>query len=268
MRSVYDMGAHTLRDEVQKARRITRRFDEIAEIEANGETIPQTFLPSPPLQDGQQIYVFVPENPTVVPRRRASAKASDFKSTPKNTKGKFPDAATPATTLKRTAATPLPTRKPLLSPHMKQTLSFLRNQLLARPERLPPLDTLATRFDHPIFCADQTVREREKFESCETRQLIEEWYTWCDSTGDAIVELHGKTRIATCLAHCIRLWREQVWHEEQAGAEFPAESFLTYAMGRLEDLEGIDEEVEAELRSYDEAAAEGQMEERIEMSCL
>ena len=39
-------------------------------------------------------------------------------------------------------------------------------------------------------------------------------------------------------------------------------------MGRLEDLEGIDEEVEAELRSYDEAAAEGQMEERIEMSCL
>ena len=49
MRSVYDMGAHTLRDEVQKARRITRRFDEIAEIEANGETIPQTFLPSPPL---------------------------------------------------------------------------------------------------------------------------------------------------------------------------------------------------------------------------
>ena len=98
--------------------------------------------------------------------------------------------------------------------------------------------------------------------------MIEEWYTWCDSTGDAIVELHGKTRIATCLAHCIRLWREQVWHEEQAGAEFPAESFLTYAMGRLEDLEGIDEEVEAELRSYDEAAAEGQMEERIEMSCL
>jgi hypothetical protein len=36
----------------------------------------------------------------------------------------------------------------------------------------------------------------------------------------------------------------------------------------LGDLEGIEEEVEDEARAYDEAAAEGQAGERIEMSCL
>jgi hypothetical protein len=42
---------------------------------------------------------------------------------------------------------------------------------------------------------------------------------------------------------------------------------LCYAAGRLEDLEGIDEEVEEGLRRYDEDAAEAQKEQRIEMSC-
>ena len=43
---------------------------------------------------------------------------------------------------------------------------------------------------------------------------------------------------------------------------------MTYTAGRLEDLEGIDEEVEDGLRRYDEDAAEAQMEQRVEMSCL
>lgn len=269
MRSVYEMAACTFRDEVQKAKRIVRRLDEIAEIEAKGGVIQQTYFPSPALQPGQQIYVFVPETPTVIPRSRA--KSAYRKAAPK-TKGKSPVALTPAITPKETTpSTIAPTSKPtttLLSPHMKQTLSYLRNQLLANPSNLPPLASLATRFDHPLLCADQTVRERENFESCETRLLIEDWLTWCDATGDAIIERHGKARIATCLTHCIRLWREQVWYEEQAGAEHLGESFLTYAMARLEDLEGIDAEVEDELRAYDEAAAQGQADEKIEMSCL
>ena len=62
-----------------------------------------------------------------------------------------------------------------------------------------------------------------------------------------VVPRHGKARVATSLAFCIRLWCEQVWCEEQASAEFPEESFLCYAAGRLEDLEGIDEEVEEDL---------------------
>jgi hypothetical protein len=43
---------------------------------------------------------------------------------------------------------------------------------------------------------------------------------------------------------------------------------LTYTAGRLEDLEGIDEEVEDGLRRYDADAARAQMEQRVEMSCL
>jgi hypothetical protein len=265
------MAACTFRDEAQKARRIVRRLDEIAEIEARGETIPQTYFPSPPLQPRQQIYVFVPETPTVVPRTRATLHSK----APPKTRGKSPVATTPAatpdTTLDWSSLSASPTHNPattLLSPHMKSTLSFLRNQLLSNPEKLPPLDTLATRFDHPSLCDDQTLREREKFESCETRYLIEKWWTWCDEKSDKIVEVHGKVRIATCLAHCIRLWQEQVWYEEQSGSEVVGESFLSYTMGRLEDLEGIDEEVEDELRSYDRDASEAQLEQTIEKSCL
>jgi hypothetical protein len=285
------MAACTFRDELKRAKRIVTRMDEIDEIEAKGETIPQTYIPSPPLQPGQQIYAFVPEISTVLPKTPSRAKAK-VKAKPMTT-DKSPAATTPATTLQATTLkattlkgittkgttvkpttlkkpTPLdtPTRKPILSPHMKQTLSFLRNQLLTNPSDLPSLDTLATRFDHPLFCADQTLQERAKFESCETGLTIENWEAWCDATGDAIVEQHGKTRVATSLALCIRLWQEQVWCEEEAGADFPSESFLTYTVGRLEDLEGIDEEVEDGLRRYDEAAAEVQMEQRVEMSCL
>jgi hypothetical protein len=305
------MAACTFRDELKRAKRIVTRMDEISEIEAKGETIPQTYIPSPPLQPGQQIYAFVPEISTVLPKTPSRAKAK-VKAKPMTT-GKSPAATTPATTLKGTTlkgttvkgttlkattlkattlkATTLkgittkgttvkpttlkkpspldtPTRKPILSPHMKQTLSFLRNQLLTNPSDLPSLDTLATRFDHPLFCADQTLQERAKFESCETGLTIENWETWCDATGDAIVELHGKPRVAASLALCIRLWQKQVWCEEEAGADFPSESFLTYTAGRLEDLEGIDEEVEDGLRRYDEDAARAQMEQRVEMSCL
>ena len=271
------MAACTFREELKRAKRIVKRMDEIAEIEAKGETIPQTYIPSPLLQPGQQIYAFVPETSTVLPRNRPSRAKANVKAKPM-TIGKSPAATTPATTLKATTfkATTLkkpstldtPTRKPILSPHMKQTLSFLRYQLLDNPSDLPSLDTLATRFDHPLFCADQTLQERAKFESCETGLTIENWLDWCDETGDAIVELHGKVRVATSLALCIHLWQEQVYYEEQAGADFPSESFLTYTAGRLEDLEGIDEEVEDGLRRYDEDAAEAQMEQRVEMSCL
>lgn len=247
MRSAYNMGVCTFRDEVQKARRITRRLDEIAEIEAKGEIIPQTFFPSPPVQPGQQLYV---PDPT--------AKANSKKATPKS------KSKTTATQKTKTAT---PTRKPpttLFSPHMKRTLSFLRNQLLANPSALPPLPTLASRFSHPLLCADQTYLEREAFSSCETAFSIANWLSWCEITGNAVVEAHGKERVAVCLGHCIRFWQEQVWYEEQAGKGFLGESFLTYVMGRLEDLDGVDEEVEDEERGYEEAAREAQAEEVVE----
>lgn len=57
-----------------------------------------------------------------------------------------------------------------------------------------------------------------------------------------------------------------MWYEEQAGAEALGESFLTCTMGRLENLVGIDEELEDELRSYDEAALECQLKDQ--KSCL
>jgi len=255
VRSAYEMRPCTFRDEVARARRITRRLDEVVEIEAKGEIVPQIFFPSPPLQSGHQIYAS-----QITPRSKAKINEKD---TPK-TKGDTL-ATTPVPSIET------PTRKPstiLLSPHMKMTLSFLRNQLLAHPERLPSLDSIAARFEHPLLCDDQTYQEREKFESCETRYTIEKWWAWCDEKGDAIVERNGNVRIATYLVHCIRLWQEQVWHEEQASAEALGESFLTYTMGRLENLEGIDEEIEDELCSYDEAAWEAQLKEPIEKSCL
>ena len=255
MRSAYGMAACTFHEELNKGKRIVKRMDEIAEIEARGGSIQQTYFPSPSLQPGQQVYAFVPETPTVVPRSRPYRYRPKGGKAKPMVKGKSPAATTLKKTTLQTLKTPTlkvstlkkkptPPRNPLLSPHMKQTLSYLRNQLLANPSALPSLDTLATRFDHPLFCADQTLQERQKFESCETGMTIEHWLDWCDSKGDAIVEQHGKARVATSLALCIRLWCEQVWCEEQAGAEFPEESFLCYAAGRLEDLEGIDEEVE------------------------
>ena len=311
MRSTYEMGECTFRDELQKARRIVRRLDEIAEIEAKGEVIPQTFFPSTPLQPGQKIHVFVaPEKKNVVVLKIVAARLKEIaakaaandtstksKSTPKpkaESKAKVNKKATPKSNAKSKGnanekdkgtpkikgspptATPVssndrPARKPtnkLLFPHMKLTLAFLRKQLLAQPENLPSLASIAGRFDHPLLCDDQTYQEREKFESCETRYSIEKWWTWCDVKGNTIVKHNGKARIAGYLANCIDLWQTQVWYEEQAGAEALGESFLTYTMGRLENLEGIDEEIEDALRSYDEAAWECQLKEPIEKSCL
>lgn len=55
-------------------------------------------------------------------------------------------------------------------------------------------------------------------------------------------------RVSAALVQIIRKWREEVVRAEEAGAGELEETFLQALMRRLEDLDGVEGEVEEERR--------------------
>jgi hypothetical protein len=58
-------------------------------------------------------------------------------------------------------------------------------------------------------------------------------------------------RVSKCLVQIIRKWRDDVMEAEEAGVGELEETFLQAVMRRLEDLDGVEREMEDEAREYD-----------------
>jgi hypothetical protein len=63
-------------------------------------------------------------------------------------------------------------------------------------------------------------------------------------------------RVSAALVQIIRKWREEVTEAEEMGVGELEETFLQVLMRRLEDLEGVESEVEEERVQYEGWARE------------
>lgn len=248
MAAVFGMAVGTLRAEICRAKRIVNRFREIEEIERTGGTVPQTHVLAPLLQPGQQIYKAV-SSPSLNVIFKIKQTDDGTKNGVREQPARF--SSSPSTT--STCST-------LLSVRMKSTLYRLQAALDAYPKDLPHiLATLAFRFEAPIELLDETEHDRLTSTSCETDDTLAVYRLWYTHVGEAILEEHGCARVASCLSHIIRSWRDEVLEAEKAGAEELEETFLEVVMRRLEDVDEVEDEVEEAERRCDEAAWELQL---------
>jgi hypothetical protein len=154
-----------------------------------------------------------------------------------------------------------PTRAPttgttLLSTRIKTLLSRFRHSLEANPHKLPPLSSLTTRFEPAIAHLDETPLERQRFATCETAATLAGYATWCETKGAEITRQNSAKRVSKCLVQIIRKWRDDVMEAEEAGKAELEETFLQAVMRRLEDLEGVEREVEEEMAEEERWARE------------
>lgn len=270
--AVYDMAASTMKNDIMRAKRIVQRLKDVEALEKNGQRIPQSYVLAPLLRPGQQISrPMPPPTPSLNDVLNISQDGQANGETNEQTNGAPKrESITPANSTAsgspRTPNTPSPTT--LLSARMKTTLARLHADLHAYPDQLPPLATLATRFKAPIECLGATKSERRAFASCETEDTIAAYISWCAKVGDDIVDEHGSRRVASCLSHIIRLWRDEVLEAEEAGDEELAETFLEVVMRRLEDPDEVGREVDEAEKACKEAAFELELAEPVEARFL
>jgi hypothetical protein len=244
------MAKSTVRQEVNRAKRVVESLMEVEEIERSGGSVKQTYVPPPMLVPGQQIYTNLrprlmvvlrlnrddkPVKPNISPKKRLPRTAPKPNDSPKKS---FPSAAPPS----------------LLSTRMKTTLSRLRHELDEDPTYPPTLATLARRFALPINHPDATARELASFASCETSETLASYAAWCETTGAGISRRNSAAQISKCLSIIICLWREEVREAGEAGAGELEETFLEVVMRRLGDLEDVEEEGRERERRYEEWA--------------
>jgi hypothetical protein len=240
IREVYDMASSTAHLEISRAKRTVARLREIEQAERNGESTPQTYTLAPLLLPGQQVYTIAsppPRRPSLIVVLKIS-----------------PDTMAKVATSARYPGTKRSARPPatnLLSIRTKTTLSRLRHDLEAYPRYPPPLATLSSKLEPPIECLDETELDRQRFATCETPDTLASYQAWRETKGADITRQNGAERLSQCLTHVIRKWRDAVLEAEEAGVEELGETFLQAVMRRLEDLGGVEREVEAEEREYE-----------------
>jgi hypothetical protein len=144
----------------------------------------------------------------------------------------------------------------LLSTRIKTLLSRLRHTLEANPQNPPNLSSLTTRFEPAIEHLDETPLERQRFATCETAATLAGYATWCETKGAEITRENSAERVSKCLVQIIRKWRDDVMEAEEAGKAELEETFLQAVMRRLEDLEGVEREVEEEMAEEERWARE------------
>ncbi|GAB7332842.1 hypothetical protein MBLNU13_g04563t1 [Cladosporium sp. NU13] len=233
IRAVYGMASSTVQQEITRAKRIVARLGEIEQVESSGGSIPQTYHPAPLLLPGSQIYSSVS-----APLRRQSLVVV--------LKVNISNMRNPSTTPSTRAPTP-----PLLSVRMKIVLSRLRHELEEYPRYPPTLASLASRFEPAIECLDETELDRQRFATCETAASLAGYQAWCEGKGVGITRQNSATRVSKCLVQIIRRWRDEVMEAENAGVGELEETFLHIVMRRLEDLDGVEREMEEEARECD-----------------
>jgi hypothetical protein len=150
-----------------------------------------------------------------------------------------------------TAPSPRAPTKTLLSVRTKTTLSRLRHHLETHPRHPPPLASLASRFEPAIECLDESELERQRFATCETEATLAGYRAWCEARGGDITGGNSAARVSRCLVRIICRWRGEVVEAEEDGVGELRETFLQAVMRRLEDLDGVEREVEEEAREYD-----------------
>ena len=243
IREVYDMAISTVRQEISRAKRIVSRLREIEQVEREGESILQTYYPAPLLLPGQQVYSHFP----AAPLRRSSSSLMVILNI--STGGNAADGASarhPGTSSSnRSLATNL------LSVRMKTTLSRLRHDLEQYSHYPTTLASLAGRFEPPIDCIDETELDRQRFATCEKNETLAAYQVWCEEKGADITRQNGAMRVSRCLTNIIRKWRDEVMEAEEAGEVRLEETFLQAVMRRLENLDEIEREVEAEEMEYE-----------------
>jgi hypothetical protein len=144
----------------------------------------------------------------------------------------------------------------LLSTRIKTLLSRLRHSLEANPHNPPPLASLTTRFEPAIEHLDETPLERQRFATCETAATLAGYAAWRETKGAEITRGNSAERVSKCLVQTIRKWRDEVMEAEEAGVGELEETFLQAVMRRLEDLEGVEREVEEEMAEEERWARE------------
>jgi len=250
IRAVYDMASSTMHQEVNRAKRIVARIEEIEQMETNGESIPQTYDPAPLLLPGQQVHSNTPtppRRPSLIVVLKVKANLPNNTSKRKRNPRPMPMSPTRAPTTKTTS---------LLSVRMKTLLTRLRQDLESNPRHPPPLASLTSRFEPAITHLDETALERQNFATCETAATLAGYAAWCEAKGADITRENSAARVSACLVQIIRKWREEVTEAEEAGKGELGETFLQAVMRRLEDLEGVEREVEEEEREYEGWARE------------
>lgn len=241
IRAVYGMASSTVHQEINRAKRIVARLQEVEQIERSGGSIPQTYQPPHLLLPGQQVYSNIP-----TPLRRASLIVV--------LKVNLANMRTQSTATPSTPAAPTTTA--LLSVRMKATLSRLRNDLSQYPRYPPTLASLTSHFEFAIEFLDETELDRQRFATCETATTLAGYQAWCEAKGADITRQNSAMRVSKCLVQIIRKFQDDVMEAEEAGAEQFEETFLQAVMRRLEDLDGVEREVEEEDRVYDGWARE------------
>ena len=245
IRAVYGMASSTVHQEINRAKRIVARLLEVEQVESSGGTIPQTYTPAPLLLPGQQVYSNFP-----TPLRRPSSLIVILKINWANySANKRTQPTTPSTPAARTTTT-------LLSVRMKTTLSRLRNYISQYPRYPPTLASLTNHFEPAIEFLDETELDRQRFATCETNDTLAGYQAWCEAEGADITRQNSAMRVSKCLVQIIRKFQDEVMEAEEAGAEQLEETFLQAVMRRLEDLDGVEREVEEEEREYDGWARE------------
>jgi len=244
------MASSTMHQEVNRAKRIVARIEEIEQMETNGESIPQTYDPAPLLLPGQQVHSNTPtppRRPSLIVVLKVKANLPNNTSKRKRNPRPMPMSPTRAPTTKTTS---------LLSVRMKTLLTRLRQDLESNPRHPPPLASLTSRFEPAITHLDETALERQNFATCETAATLAGYAAWCEAKGADITRENSAARVSACLVQIIRKWREEVTEAEEAGKGELGETFLQAVMRRLEDLEGVEREVEEEEREYEGWARE------------
>jgi hypothetical protein len=236
---VYNMAKSTMRQEINRAKRVVESLLDVEKIERSGQIVEQQYVPPPLLQPGQKIYTNL--RPRLIVVLKLNRKQS-----PKKRLGR------PKKSLE--TSSPSTASRSLLSTRIKTTLSRLRNELDEDPTFPSNLAILARRFALPIDHPDATAAELASFASCETSETLAGYAAWCDNKGAEISRQNSAARISKCLSQIICLWRDEVREAEEAGAGELPETFLEVVMRRLEDIESVEGEVELKEMLYDEWA--------------
>lgn len=239
IRAVYGMASSTVHQEINRAKRIVARLREVERVETNGGSIPQTYTPPSLLLPGQQIYSNVP----APPRRPSLIVILKINWANYSANMRTQSTATPST--------PAPTTTTLLSVRMKTTLSRLRNDLSQYPRYPPTLTSLTSHFEPAVEFLDETELDRQRFATCETDVTLAGYQAWCEAKGTDITRENSAMRVSKCLVQIIRRFQDEVMEVEQL-----EETFFQAVMRRLEDLDGVEREVEEEEREYDGWARE------------
>lgn len=259
----YDMAPSTTRNEIARAKRIVARIKEIELLESEGQTIQQTYFPPHLLAPGQPIYsnIRASTRPSLVVALRLRPNPETEQRNKIQTKTNDPASSNrlPSTSNSSTTPPPPPTPTILLSYRMKTVIARLQYDFIKYPDLLPPLSTLATRFQLPIEYPHATKQEREAVASCETEETLAEYAAWCDTEGAEIVSHNDVVRVTSCLSHIVRRWYDDVLQAEVEGIEELWETFLQVLMRRLEDLGEVEREIEDEEMVYDGLAREAEM---------